>query len=66
MSQKDLIAMLYQKHGKHLLTKREARNELGISEGTIDGLRKMGDITGKRVKGQVMFSLSEVARFIGD
>jgi len=66
MSQKELISLLYEKYNSQLLNKKEASRELNISEGTIDNLRKAGDITGKKVSGQIMFTLAEIARFLSE
>ena len=42
----------------------QAANELNVSEATIDRLRQNGQLNSKKILGQVMFSLDEVARFL--
>ena len=64
MSQLDLITMLRENYKRMLLTKKETANELNVSEATIDRMRHNGLLNSKKVLGQVMFSLDEVARFI--
>ena len=64
MSQKDFFNMLQDSYKKMLLTKKEAATELNVSEATIDRLRQNGQLNSKKVLGQVMFSLDEVARFL--
>ena len=64
MSQFDFLTMLRDNYKKMLLTKKETANELNVSEATIDRLRQNGTLNSKKVLGQVMFSLDEVARFI--
>lgn len=64
MSQFDFLTMLRDNYKKMLLTKKETANELNVSEATIDRMRQNGLLNSKKVLGQVMFSLDEVARFI--
>ena len=64
MSQLDLITMLRENHKRMLLTKKETANELNISEATIDRMRQNGLLNSKKVLGQIMFSLDEIARFL--
>ena len=64
MSQKDFFFLLRDSYKKMLLTKKEAATELNVSEATIDRLRQNGQLNSKKVLGQVMFSLDEVARFL--
>lgn len=66
MSQSNFIQMLRENHGKMLLTKKETARELSTSEATIDRLRKEGLITSKKVLGQIMFTIDEVARFLSE
>ena len=66
MSQTEFMTMLRENHNKTLLTKKEVAQELSIGEATLDRLRKNGEITSKKVLGQVMFSIDEVARFLSD
>lgn len=64
MSQLDLITMLRENYKRMLLTKKETANELHVSEATIDRLRQSGQLNSKKVLGQIMFSLDEIARFL--
>jgi len=64
MSQLDLLSMLRDNHSKMLLTKKETANELNISGASVDRLRQKGLLKSKKVLGQVMFSLDEIARFL--
>lgn len=64
MSQFDFLTILRDNYKKMLLTKKEIAGELNVSEATIDRLRQNGQLNSKKVLGQVMFSLDEVARFI--
>ena len=66
MTQEQFISLLRENHKKMLLTKKETANELSVSEATIDRIRGNGDLTSKKVLGQVMFSIDEVARFLAD
>jgi len=66
MSQFDFLTLLRDNHKKMLLTKKETANELNVSEATIDRLRQNGQLSSKKVLGQVMFSLDEIARFLYD
>ena len=47
-----------------LLSKKETAKELNISEATIDQLRKNGELSSKKILGQIMFSIDEIARFL--
>jgi len=64
MSQLDFQTMLRENYKKMLLTKKETANELNVSEATIDRLRQNGKLNSKKVLGQIMFSIDEVARFL--
>lgn len=64
MSQLDLITMLRENYKRMLLTKKETANELNVSEATIDRMRQNGLLNSKKVLGQIMFSLDEIARFL--
>ena len=66
MEQEQFLTLLRENYKKMLLTKKATANELSISEATLDRLRKNGDIEAKKVLGQVMFSIDEVARFLAD
>lgn len=64
MSQQEFFITLRDNYSKMLLTKKEIANELNVSEATIDRLRQNGQLNSKKVLGQVMFSLDEIARFL--
>ncbi len=66
MSKKEIIASLYAKYDSHFLNKRQVAKELNVSVPTIDNMRRSGEIAGKKVSAQIMFSLSEVARIVGE
>ena len=66
MSQFDFLTMLRDNYNKMLLTKKETANELNVSEATIDRLRQNGQLNSKKVLGQIMFSIDEVARFLNE
>ena len=66
MTQHDYIAILRENYNKMLLSKKQTANELSVSEGTLDRLRQNGEITSKKVLGQIFFSIDEVARFLAD
>ena len=66
MEQSELLSLLRENHKKMLLTKRETAKELSISEATLDRIRSNGDIETKKVLGQIMFGIDEVARFLAD
>jgi hypothetical protein len=64
MSQLDFLNMLRKNYNKMLLTKKEIASEVNVSEATIDRLRQKGQLSSKKVLGQVMFSIDEIARFL--
>lgn len=66
MSHEEYIDYLRERHKKMLLNKRTASSELGISEASLDRLRQLGQIQSKKVLGQIMFPIDELARFIAD
>ena len=66
MEQTEFLSLLRENHKKMLLTKKETAKELSISEATLDRIRANGDIDAKKVLGQVMFSIDEIARFLAD
>lgn len=66
MTYEEYLAMLRETHNKMLLNKKSASGELSISEATLDRLRQTGQISSKKVLGQVMFSIDEIARFLAD
>ena len=55
---------IQQRHPKSILTKKETAIEMGISEATLDRLRRSGDIISKKIGGGVFFKISEIASFI--
>ena len=58
--------MLRENYKKMLLTKKETACELNVSEATIDRLRQNGQLTSKKILGQIMFSIDEIARFLNE
>jgi vacuolar-type H+-ATPase subunit C/Vma6 len=64
MSQLEFLNMLRSNYNKMLLTKKETAKELNVSEASIDRLRQNGQLSSKKILGQVMFSLDEIARFL--
>lgn len=66
MNKEEYQTILRNNYEKMLLSKRETAKELGISEATVDRLRKCGQLSSKKVLGQVMFSIDEIARFLSD
>jgi predicted DNA-binding transcriptional regulator AlpA len=58
------LEQIQRRHKKSLLNKREAAQELGISQSSLDRLRKSGEIKSKQVGGLIFFSISEIASFI--
>lgn len=61
-----LLEHLHQKYKKLLLSKKEAAEELNISQATLDRLRKTGEIKSKRILGGVYFTLNEICSFVGE
>ena len=66
MSQKEFMQLLRDSYNKMLLSKAETANELNVSEATIDRLRNSGKLNSKKVLGQIMFSIDEVARYLDE
>ena len=68
MSEREKIAeSLSEKYNTLLLSKKEAACEIGhISQATLDRLRQSGQLSSKKVLGQIRFSVMEIARFIAD
>lgn len=60
----EYVELLQNKYGKMLLSKRETAKEVGVSEATIDRLRKMGVIHSKKVGGQIFFTIASVAEYV--
>ena len=62
----DLIDLLRNKYNTMILSKEETACEIGkVSPATLDRLRQNGEISSRKVLGQIRFSVMEVARFIG-
>jgi len=55
---------IQQKYGKSLLKKKEAAEELRISQATLDRLRKNGEIRSKKIGGGIFFTVQEIASFL--
>ncbi len=66
MQKEEFIKMLRDAYNKMLLTKRETAKELSISEATLDRLRIAGELNSKKVLGQIMFSVHEIARYLSE
>ncbi len=66
MNKEEYQTLLRDSYEKILLSKRETAKELGVAEATVDRLRKAGQLSSKKVLGQIMFSIDEVARFLSD
>lgn len=66
MDQEQIVVMLREKYNKMLVTKKEGSKELNISTGSLDELRRRGEIKSRKVLGQVMFDIGEIARFISE
>ena len=66
MTQQDFMEMLRENHKSAFITKKEVAKELHISTGTVDALRRDGQIMSRKVIGQVMFDIGEVARFMAE
>jgi len=66
MDKEEFLILLRESYQKMLLNKKQVANELGISQATVDRLRNSGQLSSKKVLGQVMFSIDEVARYLAD
>ena len=66
MSTEDFRKLLREYYKRMLLSKAETANELNVSEATIDRLRKNGELNSKKVLGQVMFSIDEIALYLSE
>jgi len=64
MTEQDYIQMLRADYKKMLLSKDITAIELNMSVSTLDRLRKKGEIKSKRVSGQIMFSIAEIAKYL--
>ena len=56
--------LLFEKYGHHALTKKEAADELQISQITIDRLRAAGKIKAKHIGQQIRIPITEIAKFL--
>ena len=65
MSEK-IYDLLYSKYGRVVLNKKETAEELHCSVQSIDRIRKSGELRSKMIRGQVFFTVDEVARFLGE
>jgi predicted DNA-binding transcriptional regulator AlpA len=59
-----IIEQIQARHKKSILNKREVAMELGVSQATIDRLRKSGQLKSKRIGGMISFSIIELAAFL--
>ena len=66
MTREEQFKTMRETHEKMLLTKRETAKELSISEATLDRLRTAGELNSKKVLGQIMFSIDEIARYLSE
>ncbi len=65
MSKEEFLNMIRIYHKKMMLNKQEAAMELGgISTDTLDRLRRDGDISSKKVRGQIMIMAEEIYRYL--
>ncbi len=64
MTHQDYIQILRAEHKKLLLSKEVTAMELNMSASTLDRLRKRGLIRSKKVSGQIMFTLGEIANYL--
>ena len=58
------VQSLLDKHGREVLSKREAANELKISESTLDRMRQNGLIKSLLISGAVRIHICEIARMV--
>ena len=66
MSQEEVTQIYTEKYGRMILNKSEVAKELGISEASIDRMRKTGEIEAKKIGGKVMFNVSELSRMVSE
>ena len=65
MTQDEFINLMYLHHGKTVFNKQETAFELGgVSTETVDRLRTDGEIRSKMIRGQVMFTVIEIYRYL--
>jgi len=66
MLKEEIIKILLETDKKMLYKKSETAEKFSVSEATIDRLRRSGELKSKKVLGQIMFTLDEVAQFLSD
>ena len=65
MTQAEFTNLIYLHHGRTVFNKNETANALGgVSEETVDRLRKDGEIQSQMIRGQVMFTVVEIYRYL--
>ncbi len=64
MSKAEFITFLRETYHTMLLNKEQTATEINISQATLDRLRKDNKISSKKVGGQIMFKIDEVARYL--
>ena len=52
------------KYGRFLLTQKEAREELGITENTIVKIRKTGELPSRKIAGKIVVNVLDLAEFM--
>jgi len=66
MLKEEIIKILLETDKKMLYKKRETAEKFSVSEATIDRLRRSGELKSKKVLGQIMFTVDEVAQFLSE
>jgi len=66
MQKEEFLKMLREAYHKMLLNKSETAKELSVSEASIDRLRTAGKLKSKKVLGQIMFTIDEIAHFLSE
>ncbi len=66
MNQEDFRIFLRDYYKKMLLSKKQTAGELGISQASVDRLRNTGQLSSRKVLGQIMFDIDEIARFLAN
>lgn len=59
-----ILEQLQERHQKSILSKKETAKELGVSEATVDRLRKTGELKAKKIGGGVFFTINEIASYL--
>jgi predicted site-specific integrase-resolvase len=62
----EYLEMLQSNYGKMILSKKEVIKVLGVSQATVDRLRKAGKLKTKKVLEREMFTIDEIARFLSE